>query len=109
MASESKRTVLVALGANLAIALAKVAAGLVSGSSSMLAEAAHSFADTLNQVFLLTSFKAADRPADRVHPFGYGKAQFFWSLLAAVGIFVAGAGLSLFLGAATLLGGGGGG
>jgi cation diffusion facilitator family transporter len=103
VASESKGTVLVALGANLAIAVAKLAAGLVSGSSSMLAEAAHSFADTLNQVFLLTSFSAAGRPADREHPFGYGKAQFFWSLLAAVGIFVAGAVFSFYEGAHTLL------
>lgn len=103
MASESKGTVLVALGANLAIAVAKLAAGLLSGSSSMLAEAAHSFADTLNQVFLLTSFKAAARPADRAHPFGYGKAQFFWSLLAAVGIFVAGSVFSIYEGVHTLL------
>ena len=103
MASESKKTVLVAFGANLGIAIAKLGAGLVTGSASMLAEAAHSFADTLNQVFLLTSFRAADRPADRDHPFGYGKAQFFWSLLAAVGIFVAGAVYSLYEGVHTLL------
>jgi len=106
VASESKRTVLVAFGANLAIAVAKLGAGLVSGSSSMLAEAAHSFADTLNQVFLLTSLKVSARPADREHPFGYGKAQFFWSLLAAVGIFVAGAVFSIYEGVHTLLSGG---
>ena len=106
MASESKRTVVVAFAANIAIAVAKLAAGLVSGSSSMLAEAAHSFADTLNQVFLLTSFRAADRPPDRVHPFGYGKAQFFWSLLAAMGIFVAGSVFSVYDGVHTILGGG---
>ena len=106
MASESTRTVLVAFAANLAIAAAKLVAGLVSGSSSMLAEAAHSFADTLNQVFLLTSLKVAARPADREHPFGYGKAQFFWSLLAAVGIFVAGAVFSIYEGVHTLLSGG---
>ena len=106
MASESKRTVLVAFAANLAIAVAKLGAGLVSGSSAMLAEAAHSFADTLNQVFLLTSLKVAARPADREHPFGYGKAQFFWSLLAAVGIFVAGAVFSIYEGVHTLLSGG---
>jgi len=106
VASESKRTVLVAFGANLAIAVAKLGAGLISGSSSMLAEAAHSFADTLNQVFLLTSLKVSARPADREHPFGYGKAQFFWSLLAAVGIFVAGAVFSIYEGVHTLLSGG---
>jgi cation diffusion facilitator family transporter len=106
VASESKRTVLVAFGANLLIAFAKLVAGLISGSSSMLAEAAHSFADTLNQVFLFTSIKQSTRPADPEHPFGYGKAQFFWSLLAAVGIFVAGAVFSFFEGLHTLLGGG---
>jgi cation diffusion facilitator family transporter len=103
VASENKRTVLVAFGANLVIALAKLGAGLVSGSSAMLAEAAHSFADTLNQVFLLTSLKVSARPADREHPFGHGKAQFFWALLAAVGIFVAGSVFSVYEGVHTLL------
>jgi cation diffusion facilitator family transporter len=106
VASESKRTVLVALAANLGIAIAKLAAGLISGSSSMLSEAAHSVADTLNQVFLLTSLRASQRPADPEHPFGYGKAQFFWSLLAAMSIFVAGAVFSVYEGVHTLLSGG---
>jgi cation efflux family protein len=109
VASESKITVLVALAANLLIAVAKLVGGLVSGSSSMLAEAAHSVADTINQVFLLASIKVAARPPDPVHPFGYGKARFFWSLLAAVGIFVAGAIFSVYEGVHTLLHGGGGG
>jgi cation diffusion facilitator family transporter len=103
VASESKGTVLVALAANLLIAIAKLVGGVLSGSSSMLAEAAHSVADTLNQVFLLTSLKVAARPADADHPFGYGKARFFWSLLAAVGIFVAGAVFSIYEGVQTLL------
>ena len=103
MASESKRTVTVALAANGGIAIAKLAAGLISGSSSMLAEAAHSIADTLNQIFLLTSLRVSRRRADPEHPFGYGKAQFFWSLLAAVGIFVAGAVFSVYEGVHTLL------
>jgi cation diffusion facilitator family transporter len=107
VASESKRTVLVALAANLLIAVAKLAGGLISGSSSMLAEAAHSVADTMNQVFLLASLRMAERPADPDHPFGYGKARFFWSLLAAVGIFVAGAIFSIYEGAHTLLRGSG--
>lgn len=105
MASENKGTVLVALGANLLIAGAKLVGGLISGSSSMLAEAAHSVADTMNQVFLLTSLKVADRPADATHPFGYGKARFFWSLIAAVGIFVAGAVFSFYEGLHTILSG----
>jgi len=74
----------------------------VTLSSSMLAEAAHSWADTLNQVFLLTSLRKAARPADSTHPFGYGKERFFWTLLAAVGIFVAGAGFSIFQGVHSL-------
>jgi cation diffusion facilitator family transporter len=106
VASESKKTVLVALAANLLIALAKLVGGVLSGSSSMLAEAAHSVADTINQVFLLASLKIATRPADPLHPFGYGKARFFWSLLAAVGIFVAGAMFSIYEGVHTLLHGG---
>ncbi len=103
MASESRGTVLLAFSANLAIAIAKTAAGVITLSSAMLAEAAHSWADTLNQVFLLTSLRRAQRPADSVHPFGYGKERFFWTLLAAVGIFVTGAGFSVFEGVSSLL------
>lgn len=102
MASESRGTVLLALGANLVIALAKTAGGAITLSSSMLAEAAHSWADTLNQIFLLTSIRKAQRPADSTHPFGYGKERFFWTLLAAVGIFVTGAGFSIFEGVSSL-------
>jgi len=90
------RTVLTAGVANLVIALSKLAAGLISGSSAMLAESAHSVADTVNQVFLLASLRTAERPPDSEHPFGYGQERYFWSLLAAVGIFVAGAGFSIF-------------
>ncbi len=102
MASESRGTVVLAFSANLAIAIAKTGAGLLTLSSSMLAEAAHSWADTLNQVFLLTSLRKAARPADSIHPFGYGKERFFWALLAAVGIFVSGAGFSIFQGISSL-------
>jgi cation diffusion facilitator family transporter len=94
----ARRTVIVALGANASIAVAKVVAGLASGSSAMLAEAAHSIADTMNQVFLLFSLALGERPPDAEHPFGHGKERFFWSFLAAVGIFVAGAGFSLYEG-----------
>jgi cation diffusion facilitator family transporter len=94
----ARRTVLIALAANASIALAKLVAGVISVSSAMLAEAAHSVADTMNQVFLLFSLKLGEREADAEHPFGYGKERFFWSFLAAVGIFVAGAGFSLYEG-----------
>ena len=60
----TRRTVIVAGVANIVVGLAKLAAGIIGGSSAMLAEAAHSAADTLNQVFLLTSLRQAERPAE---------------------------------------------
>jgi cation diffusion facilitator family transporter len=91
-------TVLVALAANLLIAVAKAVGGLVAGSPALLSEAAHSVADSLNEVFLLAALRRSRRPADQQHPFGYGKERFFWSLLAAVGIFVMGGCFSFFQG-----------
>lgn len=104
---ESLRTVLVALAVNLAVAAAKFAAGLAGQSSAMLSEGAHSVADSFNEVMLFAAIKRGNRPADRDHPFGYGKERFFYSLLAAVGIFVAGAGFSVIEGVRTLLSGAG--
>jgi cation diffusion facilitator family transporter len=98
----TRRTVIIAGVANVIVGLTKLAAGIISGSSSMLAEAAHSAADTLNQVFLLTSVHRGDRPADAGHPFGYGQERYFWSLMAAFGIFVAGGGFSIFEGILSL-------
>ena len=66
------RTVVIAGAANIIVMLAKLAAGVLTGSSAMLAEAAHSFADTLNQVFLFTSVRQGQRAPDEDHPFGYG-------------------------------------
>jgi cation diffusion facilitator family transporter len=100
----ARRTVLVALAANASIALAKLAAGLITGSSAILAETAHSIADTMNQVFLLFSLRFGEREPDAEHPFGYGKERFFWAFLAAVGIFVAGAGFSLYEGLSRIFG-----
>ena len=88
---ESTLTVLVAFGANLAIAAAKTAAAAVSGSASMLAEAAHSWADTGNEVFLLIANRRSTRPADDRHPLGHGREAYVWSLLAAIGLLVVGA------------------
>ncbi|MFI2433406.1 cation diffusion facilitator family transporter [Streptomyces sp. NPDC018693] len=98
-------TVLVALAANLLIAVAKAVGGLVAGSPALLSEAAHSVADSLNEVFLLAALRRSRRPADQRHPFGYGKERFFWSLLAAVGIFVMGGCFSFFQGVEALRGG----
>jgi len=104
---ESLGTVLIALGVNLAVAAAKFAAGLAGQSSAMLSEGAHSIADSFNEVMLYAAIKRGNRPADRKHPFGYGKERFFYSLLAAVGIFVAGAGFSVIEGVQTILHGSG--
>jgi cation diffusion facilitator family transporter len=99
MAGRSTRsTVLIAGAANIFVGVIKLVAGIMVGSSAMLAEAAHSAADTLNQAFLLASLRRGERPADPRHPFGYGQERYFWSLLAAFGIFVAGAGFSVFEG-----------
>jgi cation diffusion facilitator family transporter len=94
----TRRTVLTAGAANIIVAALKLSAGLIAGSSAMLAESAHSLADTMNQGLLLTSLRLGERPGDRRHPFGYGQDRYFWSLLAAFGIFVAGAGFSVFEG-----------
>jgi cation diffusion facilitator family transporter len=92
---ESLTTVLVAVAANAAIALAKLGAGLVSGSAAMLSEAAHSFADTVTEVLLVVAIRRGERSADEGHPFGYGRETYVWALLAAVATFVAGAGFSI--------------
>jgi len=94
----TRRTVIIAGAANVFVCVIKLVAGLLIGSSAMLAEAAHSAADTLNQAFLLTSVHRGARAADPEHPFGYGQERYFWSLLAAFGIFIAGAGFSIFEG-----------
>jgi cation diffusion facilitator family transporter len=100
--SATRRTVIIAGLANVFVGLVKLVAGIMTGSSAMLAEAAHSAADTLDQVFLLMSLHKADRPASREHPFGHGQERYFWSLLAAFGIFIAGAGFSVFEGVLAL-------
>ena len=86
---------LVAFAANLLVAVAKTVAATVTGSASILAEAAHSWADTGNEVFLLVANRRSRRPADDAHPLGYGREAYVWALLAALGLFVAGAVLSV--------------
>nr|WP_225447532.1 cation diffusion facilitator family transporter [Streptacidiphilus sp. PB12-B1b] len=89
-------TIVLALVSNLVIAAAKAAGALISGSPALLSEAAHSVADSMNEVFLLTSLRRGRRVPDRKHPFGYGKERYFWSLLAAVGIFITGGCFSFY-------------
>jgi cation diffusion facilitator family transporter len=100
---ESTLTVLVAMFANLGIAVAKAVAGLLGGSAAMLSEAAHSLADTTNQMLLLVAVKRSSRAADERHPFGYGRERYFWSLLAAVGIFVGGGVFAVYQGISRLV------
>ena len=80
-----------ALFANALIAIMKLGAALITGSSGMMAEALHSFADTANQIFLLLGLRFYKRPASEKHPFGHGKERFFWSFIAAIFIFGVGA------------------
>jgi cation diffusion facilitator family transporter len=101
--SESVTTVLVAFGANILIAAAKSVAGVVTGSTSILAEAAHSWADAGNEVFLMIANRRSRRPPDLAHPFGHGREAYVWSLFAALGLFVAGATVSVTRGIQELL------
>ena len=96
--NESVGTVILAGSANLAIAVAKLVAGLVSGSSAMLSEAAHSLADTITEVFLYVALVRGRQPADEQHPFGHGKESFVWAFIAALFTFVGGAGFSIYHG-----------
>jgi cation diffusion facilitator family transporter len=93
--SESTLTVLVALVANLLIAVAKSVAAVLTGSASIVAEAAHSWADTGNEVFLLVAERRAARPADEGHPLGHGREAYVWSMFAAFGLFTVGAVVSI--------------
>ena len=95
---ESTTYIYVALVADLVVATAKLIVGLVAMSTAMLAEAAHSFADTTNQIFLLIGVRLSDRPADEERPYGHGKERVFWAFLAAIFIFVSGSFFSLYEG-----------
>src|SRR5436853_6846121 len=88
--NESARTILIALAANVVIAIAKLITGLISGSTALLAEAAHSLADAANEVLLGISLRRAAVPANDRHPLGHGRERFLWAFLAAKASFLIG-------------------
>ena len=94
----STRTLVIALLANLGIAASKFAAAAITGSSAMLTEGVHSVVDCINQLLLMWGRHAAKRPADKLHPFGYGRELYFWSFVVAVMVFALGAGVSIYEG-----------
>jgi len=95
--------IITALIANLFIAIMKLIVAVISGSSAMLAEAIHSFADTFNQIFLLVGIKKGKRIADQLHPFGFAGEMYFWSFIVAIILFTAGGVFSIYEGFHKLL------
>jgi cation diffusion facilitator family transporter len=100
---ESFGSVMVALAANTAIAIAKGLAAALTGSPALLAETLHTVADAGNEVFLWIAIRRSHRPADASHPFGYGPERYYWALLAAIGMFVIGGAVSIGDGVNALL------
>jgi len=96
--ADSVKSILYALVANMAIAVAKLAGAIHTGSAAMLAEAIHSFADCGNQGLLLYGLKVAKRPPSPDHPLGYGKAIYFWSFIVALILFSMGGLFSMYEG-----------
>ncbi|MCU1245089.1 MAG: cation diffusion facilitator family transporter [Acidobacteria bacterium] len=92
---ESVRTIIIALAANIIIAVAKLIAGLMSHSTGMLAEAAHSAADSINEVLLAIGLRRDQAPAHDTHPLGHGRERFLWAFMAAIASFLIGGCLSI--------------
>lgn len=94
----STKVVLIAFGGNALIAVSKLSAAAITGSSAMFAEGVHSVVDSGNQLLLLYGIKRSAKPADTRHPFGYGMEIYFWSFVVAVLLFSIGAGVSIYEG-----------
>jgi cation diffusion facilitator family transporter len=102
-AHESNRTLIIALAANVGIAVSKFVAAALTGSSAMLTEGVHSLVDSANQLLLMWGRRQARKPADSRHPFGYGRELYFWSFVVAVLVFALGAGVSVYEGVIHIL------
>ncbi|PQO94037.1 cation transporter [Massilia phosphatilytica] len=98
----SRKVIYAAVVANLGIAAAKFIVAAITGSAAMLAEGIHSAVDTGNEVLLLVGENNSEKPPDKRHPFGYGKASYFWALLVALSVFSLGGGLSIYHGISAL-------
>jgi cation diffusion facilitator family transporter len=100
---ESTASVLAALAANTTIAISKGAAAALTGSPALFAETLHTVADTANEAILFLAVRSSRRPADAIHPLGYGPDRYFWALIAAIGMFVIGGAVSVWEGIQALL------
>jgi cation diffusion facilitator family transporter len=89
-AFRTQRAVIVALTANIVIALMKFIVAVFINSSALLAEGFHSLADTSNQAFLLLGIRLSTRPPDRIHPFGHGKERYLWAFVVSLSVFIIG-------------------
>ena len=102
MALGSSKVVYVALLGNLGVAISKFGVAAITGSAALMAEAFHSSADTANELLLLIGQKRSKRPPDEQHPFGHGKALYFWAFIVAMSVFAVGGGLSIYEGVTRL-------
>jgi cation diffusion facilitator family transporter len=98
MKADNTRVLLIALGANVGIAIAKFVAAAMTGSSAMLTEGVHSLVDSTNQLLLLYGQKRSRKAPDALHPAGYGRELYFWGFVVALLVFALGAGVSIYEG-----------